>query len=52
MNKNVKISLILLYFIFLFPLILTLFFGGASTSRIISGSFSIRNYGEIIGIAF
>ena len=52
MNKNVKISLILLYFIFLFPLILTLFLGGASTSRIISGSFSIRNYGEIIGIAF
>jgi len=52
MNKNVKISLILLYFIFLFPLILTLFLGGGSTSRIISGSLSIRNYGEIIGIAF
>ena len=52
MNKNVKISLILLYFIFLFPLILTFFLGGGSTSRVISGSLSVRNYGEIIGIAF
>ena len=52
MKKNIKISLFLLYFIFLFPLFLTFILGGASSSRVVSGSLSVRNYGEIIAIGF
>lgn len=52
MKKNIKISLFLLYFIFLFPLFLTFILGGASSSRVVSGLLSVRNYGEIIAIGF
>ncbi len=52
MEKNIKISLYLLYFIFLFPLVLSFILDGASTSRVITGSLSIRNFGELIAIGF
>ena len=51
MNKNTRYPLIILYFIFLFPIILTFILGGTASSIIVTGSFSIRNYGEIIAIA-
>lgn len=47
MQKKNKIPLFLLYFFFLFPLILSIILKAPSSSVIVSGSLSIRNYGEL-----
>mgnify|MGYP001235290021 CR=1 FL=1 len=52
MANKIKFPLFLLYFVFIFPLLLSIALNAPSSSRIVSGSLSIRNYGEIISIIF
>ena len=50
MQKNIKTPLFLLYFFFLFPLIISILLNAPSSSVLTSGSFSVRNFGEIFAL--